>query len=241
MTTVTDNTRKAVADPLMFALLLALAIGGLMIFAGARWHFDINAPDFFPLNLLLPLGAGGIVFQGVKAARAALRLRRQGSASVELASPLPSGLGQWLAGRVRLARPLVSPRAVRCELRCLERYPDSFSTGDRRKFHTHVAWREAQDLPPPDDPRLLPFRIRLPATLKRLAGFIEPSRGDGVRRESLTVLYDPVGGKQVIPGADTLPFARVWVLRVEAKQPGGDFVTEFDLPIEVRVPGDAAH
>jgi Ni/Fe-hydrogenase subunit HybB-like protein len=68
--TATDSSRIQIYRP-AFGLVVALLGGaGLLIFTPARWHFDLNDPDFFPLNLLLPLVAVFGLYQAVKVALA---------------------------------------------------------------------------------------------------------------------------------------------------------------------------
>lgn len=236
---VTDNTRDQVMTRLGIVVLMLLVIGGLMLFTPSRWHFDLNDPDFFPLNLVLPLLAAVGAVQAGKALLGWRRLARQGTGQVQLdkAGRLVPGArlgGQWLPGR---SAPAGTP--VKLLLQCVDLYDaDPSEVQARRYTYPHVAWQEAFEGQWPAGGQPLRFEIRLPTTLKRIRDFVERPPRDRVQHQGLRVMRLPFTDPVVNVTADMLPVARAWRLRVQATLPDGDHQAEFELPIEVAAPGD---
>ncbi len=239
--TATDSSRIQIYRP-AFGLVVALLGGaGLLIFTPARWHFDLNDPDFFPLNLLLPLVAVFGLYQAVKVALAWRRHARQGSTHAEIEGTGVLRPGELLRGRWQPAQALQGGSLVQMKLQCLDIYEEGggADSSERRRF-VQTAWEGRAEAMMPAAGGSVPFQFRLPTGLKRIRGFIEAPPRHGVQAQSLGVVNIPFGQQIVRASADMLPVERGWRLVVEVKLHGTDFCAEIDLPIEVAVPGTGA-
>lgn len=231
-----DSNRDRIVRHATTAVLSLAGVAAMMIFAGARWRFDLDAPEFNPLNLLLPLLGAVAAYHAVQTVRCGLRLARQGVGIVEIAGNAALWPGAELRGRVRLARPLAPGVPVRLTLRCLDIYefeqaPRENSAGSRR--HAQLAWQGVCEIETPADRALLPFAIRLPAALKPMRGVIEPERHERPRHSSMWMLRLPFIGKVVEVDERTRPVDRRWQLLVQAPPERGGHHAEFELPIRV--------
>lgn len=237
--TATDASREQITLPVFNLVVVLVAIAGLMLFGQARWQFDIHDPDFFPLNLALPLLAASGLYQAAKAGLAWRRHARQGSTQVQIEGAGRLRPGDTLRGHWLPARPLPAGTRVRLQLQCIDIYEDAdISATQRRRRHPQVAWEGRAEAAMPAAGGAVPFQFRLPTELERIRGFIEPSPKGRVQRKSLLVVNVPFGRRIVKASADMLPVGRGWLLVVEAMPAGTPCRAEIDLPIEVAV-GDA--
>jgi len=240
--TATDNSREQIYRPAIGLALASLGSAGLLIFTPARWHFDLNDPEFFPLNLLLPLLAAFGLYQAAKVMVAWRRHTRQGSTQAEVEGTGRLRPGDLLRGRWHPARALPGGSLVQLRLQCQDVYEEggTADNGKHRRF-VQTAWEGRAEAQLPAAGGSVPLQFRLPTELKRIRGFIEaPSQG-GVQVQSLRVFNVPFGKQVVSASPDMLPVDRAWRLVVEVNAPGTNFRAEIDLPIEVTVPGSGGH
>lgn len=234
--TATDTSREQITLPLFNLVVVLVAVAGLMLFGQARWQFDIHDPDFFPLNLLLPLLAAFGLYQAVKAGLAWRRHARQGSTQVQIDGPGRLRPGDTLRGRWLPGQPLPAGTRVRLQLQCIDFYEDEdLSASERRRRHPQVAWEGQAEAAVPASGAAVAFQFRLPTELKRIRAFIERAPQDRVQVKSLLVVNVPFGRRIVKASADMLPVDRGWRLVVEATPSGKTVRAEIDLPIEVTI------
>lgn len=240
--TATDNSREQIYRPAVGLAIALLGSAGLLIFTPARWHFDLNDPEFFPLNLLLPLLAAFGLYQAAKMMVAWRRHTRQGSSQAEVEGTGRLRPGELLRGRWQPAQALPGGSLVQLSLQCLDVYEEggAADSGKRRRF-VQTAWEGRAEALVPVAGGSVPLQFRLPTEIKRIRGFIEAPPQDRVQAQSLRVFNVPFGKQVVSASPDMLPVDRAWRLVVEVKAPGTKFRAEIDLPIEVAVLGSGGH
>jgi len=231
-----DYTGFDLGTNLWTAVILFVMLVLQQIFLPIGWEFDMNSPEFNPLVFLPLLLISTIMWNLGKGAILWSRLRRFGTATMELHGrtfPVPGGICR---GVVYTAGPIAAEGDFQLTMSCVEAYrfrrAGEIGPSDER-YHSTIAWEKTLTIPHINvDPQAgLPFEYQLPEVAP-LAPFIEPvGSGDRPYFKMKASIRIPGMKKRVIT-KNQKPDQRSWWLEVTAPTRDGKFCSKFQVPVE---------
>ena len=198
------------------------------------WVFDIEDPDFNPL-IVLPLMSmavsGYYLFHAV---RWTIRLKRFGSATMELKGGGSVVLGRKLEGVVRTPRPLQPQGPYRFVLQCIDTHEfldESDAATRPHKVQNFTVWKHDLEVPAAgiDSTRGIPFSFQLPASVGPGPAASRVATGSPYFQSKTAIM---IPGLRRVWSHNDPPRARTWQLDVSAPMPGTDFCAQFVVSVE---------
>jgi len=228
-----DQTGFDLGTNVWVAIVLLVMLLAQQIFLPVGWEFDMNSPDFNPMIFLPVLLFGAALWNLGKGAFLWLRLRRFGTATMELHGgkfPVPGGICR---GLIRTETPIAALGDFKVTMSCVEAYrfqkPGEFGSSGER-YHSKVAWEKTLTIPHGESNSRagLPFEFELPE-VGPLAPFIEPAGSGDKPYFKMKASFSIPGMKPKVITKNQKPDRRGWWLEVTAPTTDGTFRSRFQV------------
>ncbi len=231
-----DQTGFDLGTNIWMAIVLFVMLVLLLIFLPIGWEFDMNSPDFNPMIFLPFLLLSAVLWNLGKGAFLWRRLRRFGTATMELHGgkfPVPGGICR---GLIRTAGPIATEGDFQLTMTCVEAYrfrrAGEIGGPSDERYHSKVAWEKTLTVPHTEaDPQVgLKFEFQLPEVAP-LAQFIEPAIGSKPYFKMKASINIP-GMKPKVIAQNQKPDRRSWWLEATAPTRDGVFRSKFQVLVD---------